>query len=112
MCRIILVGCNQSKVIDPLSSRCLCLRIAAPTHDEISTILIATGQKENVTVPPDLALTLARLSNRNLRRALLMLEAAHTNNPDLNDTQAARRCDWEEVSDTKGAESYETETRV
>ena len=25
-----------------------------------------------------------------------MLEAAHTNNPDLSDAQAAKRCDWEE----------------
>ena len=91
-----MVGCNQSKVIEPLSSRCLCLRISAPTLDEISNVLIETGKKENVAVPPNLAASIGKLSNRNLRRALLMLEAAHTNNPDLSDAQAAKRCDWEE----------------
>jgi hypothetical protein len=34
-CRLILCCNNQSKVIDPVRSRCLGIRIAAPTHDDV-----------------------------------------------------------------------------
>lgn len=35
-CRLILVCNNQSKVIEPVRSRCLGIRVGAPTHDEVS----------------------------------------------------------------------------
>ena len=35
-CRLILCCSNPSKVIDPVRSRCLGIRIAAPSHDEVS----------------------------------------------------------------------------
>jgi replication factor C subunit 3/5 len=34
-CRLILVCNNQSKVIEPVRSRCLGIRVAAPTEDEV-----------------------------------------------------------------------------
>jgi replication factor C subunit 3/5 len=34
-CRLILCCSNPSKVIDPVRSRCLGIRIAAPSHDEV-----------------------------------------------------------------------------
>ena len=38
-CRLILCCNNQSKVIEPVRSRCLGIRVAAPTHDDVSFIL-------------------------------------------------------------------------
>lgn len=38
-CRLILCCNNQSKVIEPVRSRCLGIRIAAPTHDDVSMIV-------------------------------------------------------------------------
>ena len=35
-CRLILCCNNPSKVIDPVRSRCLGIRVAAPSHDEVS----------------------------------------------------------------------------
>jgi replication factor C subunit 3/5 len=35
-CRLILLCNNPSKVIDPVRSRCLGIRIPAPTHDDVS----------------------------------------------------------------------------
>ena len=35
-CRLILCCNNQSKVIDPVRSRCLGIRVPAPTHDDVS----------------------------------------------------------------------------
>jgi replication factor C subunit 3/5 len=34
-CRLILCCNNASRVIEPVRSRCLGIRIAAPTHDEV-----------------------------------------------------------------------------
>lgn len=35
-CRLILCCNNQSKVIEPVRSRCLGIRVAAPSHDDVS----------------------------------------------------------------------------
>jgi replication factor C subunit 3/5 len=43
--------------------------------DEIATILVQTAKKEGISCPPDLAMRIGQQSERNLRRALLMLEA-------------------------------------
>ena len=71
-------------------------RISSPTHDEITRILVSVASKENLTLSPTLALSISRLSSRNLRRALLMLESAHTTDPDLDPGMQVPRCDWEE----------------
>ena len=66
---------NPCKVIAPIRSRCLCLRVAAPTVEEVSAVLLAVAHKEGVKCPPALAERIARASDRNLRRAVLTLEA-------------------------------------
>lgn len=66
--------CAASKVLDPILSRCLAVRVAAPTCDEICTVLQHVAKKEHVTLPPALALRIAQESGRNLRRAVLMME--------------------------------------
>ena len=35
-CRLILCCNNQSKVIEPVRSRCLGMRVASPSHDDVS----------------------------------------------------------------------------
>ena len=62
-------------MIAPIRSRCLCLRVAAPTVEEVSSVLLAVAHKEGVKCPPALAERIARASDRNLRRAVLTLEA-------------------------------------
>lgn len=39
-CRLILCCNNQSKVIEPVRSRCLGIRVPAPSHDEVSIYFI------------------------------------------------------------------------
>merc|ERR1712179_91079 len=68
-CRIILCANSTSKVIPAIQSRCLLVRIPAPTHDEIITVLQTIAKKENCPLPVDLAQRVAEKSNRNLRRA-------------------------------------------
>ncbi len=73
-CRLILCCENLSKVIEPLRSRCLAIRVPAPQPAEIAAIVTNIGQKENLTISPTLASSIASACSGNLRRALLMLE--------------------------------------
>lgn len=65
----------RPQVIAPIRSRCMCLRVAAPTHDEICTVLGSVAQKEGLKLPAGLAMRIATASERNLRRATLAGEA-------------------------------------
>lgn len=54
------------------------------------------ANRESITVPDELAVNIARESNRNLRRALLMLEAATVQKRDgLVKDQPVQKTDWE-----------------
>ena len=79
-CRIILICNSPSKIIEPVRSRCLGVRVPAPTNDQVSEVLQAVAKKENCPCPPDLSNRIAVNCDRNLRRALLMLEAAKVQN--------------------------------
>lgn len=117
-CRLILVCESMSRVIAPLRSRCLAVRVPAPTKEEIAQILGHIAAKESLNVSPELALTVAEESSRNLRRAILMLEAAKVRFPQLgsigssSSSSAASaaptiptsqlKADWEQFIDNMG----------
>jgi len=97
-CRLILCCDSPSKLIAPLRSRCLGIRIAAPTEDEIAKVLKTVAKRENVGLPNSVAINLARESNRNLRKALLMLEAANVQSSGsgaIPENQYLPTADWE-----------------
>lgn len=79
-CRIILICNSPSKIIEPLRSRCLSVRVPAPSIVDISKLLLAVAKREGVNVPEDLSMKVSIQSGRNLRRALLMLEACKVQN--------------------------------
>ena len=90
--------CNSpSKIIEPVRSRCLGIRIPAPSNDEIANILVNVAKKESCTCPFELAMRMSIHCDRNLRRALLMLEAAKVQNGSniLSVNQVVQIPDWE-----------------
>jgi len=93
-CRLLLICTNPSKVIAPIRSRCMCLRVAAPTHDEICTVLGSIAQKEGLKLPAGLAMRIAAASERNLRRAILTLEACKVAQYPFTDNQPLQQPDW------------------
>jgi replication factor C subunit 3/5 len=95
VCRLILVCNAPSKIIEPLRSRCLGIRIPAPTVDVVADVLLETADKERIPCPRELAMKIAMHSERNLRRALLMLEAARVAQPALSPDQLVQLPDWE-----------------
>lgn len=78
-----------------MRSRCLGIRVPAPAQNEIMAVLTATCVKEGLTLPLPVAAKVAALSGRNLRRALLMLEALKVQCYPFNPGQAVAQMDWE-----------------
>jgi replication factor C subunit 3/5 len=76
-CRIILICNSASKVIEPVRSRCLGIRVPAPSHEDIANVLTTVAKKEQCVCPQELAMKISLQSDRNLRRALLMLEVLY-----------------------------------
>lgn len=94
-CRLILCCNSTSRVIPAVRSRCLGIRVSAPTNDQISTILKTACKQEGLTIPNDLATRIAVKSNRNLRRALLMCETTYVAHYPFTSDQEISEPDWE-----------------
>jgi len=80
--RIILVANSSSRIIPAIRSRCFLVRVAAPTNEKITEILMTVAKRESINLVEDNARKIARASERNLRRALLMLETMKINHND------------------------------
>lgn len=98
-CRLILCCNNISKVIDPVRSRCMCVRVAAPSTDDCSSMLKSVARQEGFDLPSGLAATIVDTSRRNMRRALLSMEACYISSqssPDgMTNMQNVALPDWE-----------------
>lgn len=75
--RLILLANSTANIIAPIRSRTLLVRVAAPSVDEIATVLADSAKREGWPVAAGLHTRIAEESGRNLRKALLMYEAVH-----------------------------------
>jgi replication factor C subunit 3/5 len=73
-CKFILCGYQSSKIIDPLRSRCLNIRIPRPSYNELYQIIFNIGCKEKITIDQNEMYNIVTLSERNIKKALWMLE--------------------------------------
>jgi len=73
-CRLILCGESTNRTIPAIQSRCLMLRVAAPTIGQMIKILKKVARDEEFALSEDAARAIAVESERNLRRALLIAE--------------------------------------
>jgi replication factor C subunit 3/5 len=76
--RLIMIANSSTKILAPIRSRCLLVRVAAPTQGDMMSVLKNVVQAESLgTVAPGVLEQIAGESKRNLRRAVLMLEAVY-----------------------------------
>nr|CAB3265536.1 replication factor C subunit 3-like [Phallusia mammillata] len=94
-CRLILYCNSTSKVIPAIRSRCLSIRVPAPSEEEILKILTFVCKKEGLTLPPELGRRIVVASKRNLRRALLMCETCRVQQYPFTADQTIMEPDWE-----------------
>lgn len=109
--RIILCANSTSKLIAPIRSRCLLMRVAAPSEEEMEACLQYVAKKEKFDLPPDASKEIAEDCTGNLRKALLVLEALKMQSyvtifyfslvsdlflsPDLSGPLSIAKPDWE-----------------
>ncbi|XP_068084519.1 replication factor C subunit 3 [Anabrus simplex] len=94
-CRLILCANSTSSVIPAIRSRCLGVRVPAPTTEEIISILQTVCKKEGQPIPTELASRIAEHSQRNLRRALLLAEACKVQRAPLTDEHQIPSLPWQ-----------------
>lgn len=86
-CRMVLICNNVHKLISPIRSRCLNVRIPAPDQTAIAQALAEVGRLEtsafsNFVFTTDTYNNIAKNCDRNLRSALIQLQASrYTKNP-------------------------------
>ncbi|XP_047322103.1 replication factor C subunit 3 [Impatiens glandulifera] len=95
-CRLILCCNSSSKVTEAIRSRCLNMRIPAPTEEQIIRVLEFIGKKEGLQLPSGFASCIAEKSNRNLRRAILAFETCRVQQYPFTSNQTIPPMDWEE----------------
>ncbi|XP_064963899.1 replication factor C subunit 5 isoform X1 [Musa acuminata AAA Group] len=95
-CRLILCCNSSSKVTEAVRSRCLNIRVNAPTEEQIIKVLEFIGKKENLQLPPGFTARIAAQSNRNLRRAILSFETCRVQQYPFTVNQALPPLDWEQ----------------
>ncbi|XP_068318280.1 replication factor C subunit 3 [Pyrus communis] len=95
-CRLILCCNSSSKVTEAIRSRCLNVRINAPTEDQIVKILEFIGKKEALQLPSGFTARIAEKSNRSLRRAILSIETCRVQQYPFTSNQSIPPMDWEE----------------
>ncbi|KAF2859421.1 P-loop containing nucleoside triphosphate hydrolase protein [Piedraia hortae CBS 480.64] len=105
--RLILLANSTSNIIAPIRSRCLLVRVAAPTEDEIVSVLATVGEKEGLKPCEGLERKIAHECHRNLRRALLMFEAVHAQNETVTDKTPVPPPDWEALIEAIASEIIE-----
>ncbi|BES93731.1 Replication factor C subunit [Nesidiocoris tenuis] len=94
-CRIILCANSVSQVIPAIKSRCLSIRVPAPSLQQVVAVLQNVCKKEGLTLPAELAERIAQKSDRNLRRAILMCEACKAQQYPFTPGQTVTEPDWQ-----------------
>ncbi|TCD65690.1 Replication factor C (RF-C) subunit [Steccherinum ochraceum] len=94
--RIILCANSTSKLIAPIKSRCLLVRVAAPSEGEIVKVLKYVASRQPFRqIDDDVAQEIAQDSDGNLRKAILVFEALKMQSPDLSGPLTIAKPDWE-----------------
>jgi replication factor C subunit 3/5 len=112
--RLILCATSTSRIIAPIRSRCLLLRVGAPSEAETSLVLRHVAKKEKFHLPDEVSAHIYKDCNGNLRKAILVLEAlrmqrcvkgtdshitsptnAFIYSPDLKGSLSIAKPDWE-----------------
>ncbi|EKM78825.1 hypothetical protein AGABI1DRAFT_114403 [Agaricus bisporus var. burnettii JB137-S8] len=93
--RIILCANSTSRLIAPIKSRCLLVRVAAPNADEMAAVLNSVAGRENFQLPEEAARQIVEDSNGNMRKALLVMEALKMQSPNLTGPLTIAKPDWE-----------------
>ncbi len=83
-CRFIFWSTSISKVINPLKSRCKCIRVPAPSNKDIINYIMTISYKENIKLSLDELSKIIHESNGNIKIALWILQMFSNNEKTIN----------------------------
>jgi len=89
ICKFILISDQLSKIIEPIRSRCLLIRIPLPTKEQILETILCISFKEKINVPLIKLKNIINNSDNKITHALWLLEI-HKHN--INYTKS-----WDEI---------------
>ncbi|WFD08199.1 alanine transaminase [Malassezia vespertilionis] len=93
--RLILCANSTSRIIAPIRSRCLLLRVGAPSDADMSRVLRSVAKREKFHLGDDTALQVTQNAGGNMRKALLVLETLRVQSPDLSGPVSIAQPDWQ-----------------
>ncbi|KIJ94230.1 hypothetical protein K443DRAFT_683965 [Laccaria amethystina LaAM-08-1] len=93
--RIILCANSTSKLIAPIKSRCLLMRVPAPSPEEMLNVLELVARRAGFDLPPEAGMKIVDDCGGNMRKAILVLEALKMQSPDLTGPLTIAKPDWE-----------------
>mmetsp|Transcript_25473 Transcript_25473/g.44320 ORF Transcript_25473/g.44320 Transcript_25473/m.44320 type:complete len:353 (+) Transcript_25473:814-1872(+) len=93
--RLILICNSLCRVIAPLRSRCLNIRVPAPSCDEIANILHKISASEGIHCEPAFIDKLVGACDRNLRKGIMSLQTAHLKHGKLSGATPLAVPEWE-----------------
>ena len=73
-CKFILCGYQLSKIIEPLRSRCLNIRIPSPSIKDMCSIIFDVSCREGIEIDQINLCKIANLANGNIKKAISLLE--------------------------------------
>jgi len=94
-CKLILCCEGSSRIIDPLRSRCMVIRVPAPSDEDVKACIRSVCAKENVSISDTMLARLAEKADGNVRRAILLLESTASQNGLNLDAQTVHEPEWE-----------------
>jgi replication factor C subunit 3/5 len=78
-CKFIFICDQLSKIIEPLRSRCLLIRVPLPTNTQIMQTLLHISDKENIDISPADLDTIISKSENKVNLAICLLEMKKNN---------------------------------
>lgn len=96
-CRIIMIAESSTKVLEPLRSRCLGVRVPLPSPSDLSGVLSSVADREGIEIPDTVLNRIVVQPDINTRRAILQLEAVVVchGSVNINPAVGVELSDWE-----------------
>jgi replication factor C subunit 3/5 len=82
-CKFILCGYQISKILDPIRSRCLNVRIPHPKNEELLELILQISVKENLQISMKTCRTITKQSEGNIKIAIWLLELIKNKNKNI-----------------------------
>lgn len=76
ICRFLMICNSFSKLIDPLRSRCVCIRVPSPTQTEIINTIMTVCYHENVKISLDKLSKIIDIAGNNIKHVFWLLECS------------------------------------